>query len=175
MLNLFRTTAKYPTRTKPTQILAIGPASSTAMMFQDRQGLNAMFEVQEGRVGDEKYVKPLRAGQDPEIRSASPMDEKHLDEKGTVTEKPSTKGDEAAPKVPARPQVGFWGNIVNTFVGAFAGPPLPGHSIYAFPGPGVGLPIYANFGLDPELAMALWGLNTGRDARWEGSRRGPRV
>jgi hypothetical protein len=145
------------------------------MMFQDKQGLTAILEVQEGRLGNEKYVRPLRAGQDPEIRSESPVNEKGFDEKGAITEKPSKKEDEAAPKVSTTPQPGFWGNIGNTLLNAFAGPPLPSDSVYAFPGPSVGLPLYANFGLDPELAMALWGMNMGRGARWEGSRRGPGI
>jgi hypothetical protein len=157
------------------------------MMFQDKQGLSAILEVQEGRLGDEKYVRPLRRGQDPEIRCEGLEDEKVLDEKEQITEKSLEKEDKEdkedkeekegkeCSKPPPTPQSGFWATIGNTFLSGFAGPPLPGDSIYAFPGPNVGLPLYANFGLDPELAMALWGIDQGRGGRWESARRGPGV
>jgi hypothetical protein len=114
-------------------------------MFRDFQALN---DVQGTRTGcplgliddEEKYVRPLRSGEDLEIKSPSPigMQEKQrdqatesnpiLDEKNRGQS--STRNPDEGSSGPTR---GFWSNLGSTILNVFSIPTVPAHLVYAFP------------------------------------------
>jgi hypothetical protein len=149
------------------------------MMFKSFNGVHDEYHLPKSLYEEETYVKPFAKGEDPEIGSLEkkPTDgEPEMDEKlGMNTKETEGTGEkELVSPPPATPARGWLSRIGSTLVWAFSPTPDPFDGAYAYPAPGTAFPSYPYYGGDPELAMAIWGLNY-RDPEQEMTRDGEEV
>lgn len=125
-------------------------------MIQESQTAQTLFE--EG-----KYEKPLAAGEDPDFipRKNGEAALDRIDEKldqAVPKEGSGVMKGETNTVAPATPAKGWLSKIGSTLAWAFTPSPDAANIALAYPGIDQ-FPAYPSFGADPELSMALWGLN----------------
>ena len=134
------------------------------MMFTSFNDVQDEYHLPKSLYEEETYVKPFAKGEDPEIGSlekkptdGGPVMDEKLEMNTKETE--GTGEKELISPPPATPARGWLSRIGSTLAWAFSPTPDPFDGAYAYPAPGTAFPSYPYYGGDPELAMAIWGLN----------------
>ena len=133
------------------------------MMFQYFNVGNYEYQTPRTLVEEENYERPLSAGEDPDFmaREKQQNDLQRVDEKMNreVTKDECKQEAETSPSATPAPSRGWLSRIGSTLAWAFTPGPDAANGLFAYQGPGAVFPTHPFFGADPELSMALWGLN----------------